>query len=181
MKYQKYNSISDRKEWKSITSKIPTDEINEIWEKQYPLKVCEIKFLATLLEYNQSNIGEKFSYYKSLSPNIQKGREYYHDNNHEYFLITKYGYFYIDYVNKDRMKAVEFNGDVFHGNPEMFLKDDRPNPYDKSKTAEDIWKYDEIKMKAIREHGFDALIIWEKDYRENKEREIKKINEFVYG
>jgi hypothetical protein len=422
MKYQKYNSISDRKEWKNITSKIPTDEINQIWGTLYPLKVSEIKFLATLIEYDQKDISNKFLYYRSLSPNIQKGnslenyilkygetigrdkyqtknknssntldrlierhgveigkskhekfregrrnpkklmikkygedegikrynnycernrgnhslerklemypeeeahfrynnfiesarkrytlegcieiygvvegtekyrdkiqklhfgaselgfkekygseykeilrkskdntsldsfiirygeiegtlkykdhcdgisyrnslqyyidqfgkelgkskflekrsntyckfgvspisqelfegirhegREYYHNINHEYFLITKYGYFYIDYVNKDKMKAVEFNGDVFHANPEMFLKDDRPNPYDKTKTSEDIWKYDEIKINAMKEHGFDVLVIWEKDYRENKQKEINRVNEFIYG
>lgn len=97
-----------------------------------------------------------------------EGREYYAELNHEYFLITKCGYFYIDYVNKDRMKAVEFNGDMFHANPKIFKKDDRPNPFDKSKTSEDIWKYEEIKMKAIREAGFEILVIWEKDYIQNK-------------
>lgn len=83
MKFEKFKYISQRKEWKSLTSKEPTIEICDIWEK-YTLKPSEIKFLATLLEYDQVGITDKFNYYRTLTPGKQKA------NNLDMYIL-KYG------------------------------------------------------------------------------------------
>jgi uncharacterized protein YheU (UPF0270 family) len=110
-----------------------------------------------------------------------EGREYYADLNHEYLIITPDGCFYIDYVNKDNMKAVEFNGDCFHANPEIYSESDRPNPFDVDKTSRDIWELDRKKLDVIKGKGFDVLVVWEKDYRHDKKSVIEQINQFIYG
>jgi hypothetical protein len=79
------------------------------------------------------------------------------------------------------MKAIEFNGDCFHANPEIFNGCDRPNPFRKDLTSEDIWEFDKIKNDVIMNRGFDLMIVWEKDYRENRGKIIEEVNKFIYG
>lgn len=74
-------------------------------------------------------------------------------------------------------KIIEFNGDYWHCNPKIY----KENFYNKSKhkTAKEIWKYDNQKIKLARKQGFDVLVIWESDYRNNKENIINKCYEFL--
>ena len=81
----------------------------------------------------------------------------------------------------DRKKIIEFNGDIFHGNPSIFSKDDKPNPFDKKITCEDMWRNDKRKIDFIKEEGFEVLTIWENDYRLNKNEIIEKCKKFLYG
>lgn len=46
-------------------------------------------------------------------------------------------------------------------------------------TAEDIWKYDEIKNSEIINVGYDIIIIWESEYNKDKEQVIKNTIEFI--
>ncbi len=46
-------------------------------------------------------------------------------------------------------------------------------------TSKNIWEHDELKKKIAEKNGFSILQIWENDYRNNKEIELKKILEFL--
>ena len=63
--------------------------------------------------------------------------------------------------------VIEFNGDVFHGNPEMFYWFDKPNPFTND-TAEVLWKKDEDKSDYLSSIGYYVIFVWEKDYKKNK-------------
>lgn len=110
--------------------------------------------------------------------------EYFATKNKEYSVYcesTKKIYFY-DFVNTKLKKCIEFNGDCFHANPIMYKEYDTPNPYIKTLTSKDIWKYDNDKIKCIKElRGFEVLIIWESDYDNNPADIVKKCEEFLYG
>jgi hypothetical protein len=106
---------------------------------------------------------------------------YYAKKNKEFGRYSENGYYFYDYVDLNRKKIIEFNGDIFHGNPFIFKKEDRPNPFDKKITCEDIWKYDEKKINFIKNEGFEVLTIWERDYRINKDEIVKKCKKFLYG
>jgi very-short-patch-repair endonuclease len=45
--------------------------------------------------------------------------------------------------------------------------------------AKDIWKYDKIKNDSILNLGFDVLVIWEKDYKTNKQLVIQQCIDFI--
>jgi hypothetical protein len=74
-------------------------------------------------------------------------------------------------------KVIEFNGDYWHCNPLIYKEDF----FNKSKQmfAKDIWKYDKIKNDSILNLGFDVLVIWEKDYKTNKQLVIQQCIDFI--
>lgn len=117
---------------------------------------------------------------KKLSDDI-----YYATKNKEYSVYDKNNqriYFY-DFVDVKSKKCIEFNGDHFHGNPELYKEDECPNPFKKDLTCREIWEHDYNKNRCIEaERDFEVLVVWEKDYRENPENIIQKCREFLnYG
>jgi very-short-patch-repair endonuclease len=46
-------------------------------------------------------------------------------------------------------------------------------------SQKDIWKYDKKKIKLIENMGYEILIIWEKEYKQNKEKTIQKCIDFI--
>lgn len=56
--------------------------------------------------------------------------------------------------------------------PKSFIKD-------KNKRAENIWEYDRIKLETVQNQGYKVLIIWEYNYKQNKEEVINKCIEFL--
>ena len=74
-------------------------------------------------------------------------------------------------------KLIEFNGDYWHANPNLY----GPKSFIKAKNkrAEDIWKYDKIKIQTAIDQGYQVLTIWEYDYHQNKEEVINRCIEFL--
>lgn len=104
---------------------------------------------------------------------------FYGSKNHEY-CIRKNGTNYIyDFTDLEHNKIIEFQGDIYHGNPELFTENEHPNPFHKNKSCKDLWEYDKKKSDVAVENGFDILHIWEKDYRENKKDIINKCLYFI--
>ena len=50
----------------------------------------------------------------------------------------------------------------------------------KKLTCEEIWEYDKIKHECIISKGLDILVIWEKDYKLDKNSIIEKCEKFIY-
>ena len=46
-------------------------------------------------------------------------------------------------------------------------------------TAKEKWKKDLTKINYAKENGFEIMVIWESDYKANKNREIQKCIEFL--
>ena len=74
-------------------------------------------------------------------------------------------------------KIIEFNGDYWHMNPDMY-DSDFINSYT-NLSAEEKWNFDEIKLECAIQNGYDVLTIWEQEYKENKEVTIQKCIEFL--
>ena len=88
-------------------------------------------------------------------------------------------YVYYDFVVPELKICIEFNGDHFHANPKLFSENDHPNPFNKNISSLDIWDRDKLKNDKIISEGFDLFIIWEYDYRNNKEFELNRIFSFI--
>lgn len=100
--------------------------------------------------------------------------------NKEYFISLKGGEFYqYDFVDRNKMKIIEFNGDCYHANPIKYNENDKPNPFRQNLTASDIWAKDKRKTEVAIENGFQLLTIWESEYKKNKELTIKKCLDFL--
>lgn len=98
-------------------------------------------------------------------------------HNKEFFIFDNNRLYFYDFKYKN--KIIEFNGDMFHANPKIYDENSFPNPYNKKLNAKTIWKFDDIKLNAIKKLQYDVLIIWEKDYKENKEKEFRKCMQFL--
>lgn len=85
----------------------------------------------------------------------------------EYFINTKYGTFFVDFVIRSKKIAVEYNGVFWHPRADLEWR----NPMVDEQVA--ILK-DEIKEKAIIEHGFKLIKVWSDS---DLELEINKIVE----
>jgi hypothetical protein len=83
--------------------------------------------------------------------------------------------FSYDFVYKK--KIIEFNGDYWHCNP-IFYK---PEYFNKSIqcTAEEKWKLDEIKKQSAESHGYDVLVIWENEWKNDSVSTIERCIKFL--
>lgn len=76
----------------------------------------------------------------------------------QYRLSTKF----YDFTDTKQMKIIEFNGDLWHANPE-FYDDEFVDPY--GRTAIEIWENDAYKQEIAKNAGFNIYYVWEYDYR----------------
>lgn len=80
----------------------------------------------------------------------------------------------LDCYFKDFNIDIEFNGDVFHGNPRLFKENDKCNPFEPDLTVGEMWKSDENRKNQLKKyHDIDILVIWEYDYCKNEEWAIE--------
>ena len=95
--------------------------------------------------------------------------------NYELLLENKSKFYKYDFCIPELKFIIEFNGDVFHGNPQLFNESDCPNPYDKTLTAKQMWLNDKEKKDLAESKGFDVMVIWERDYRNDPETTVNNI------
>jgi hypothetical protein len=93
------------------------------------------------------------------------------------------GYYFYDFTDNKNKKIIEYNGDMYHGNPSFYLESDFPHPFRKEIEAKEIWEKDALKIKCANDNGYEVLIIWDSEYRskgiENKDALIKKCLNFL--
>jgi len=91
-------------------------------------------------------------------------------------LLEKIGGFYkYDFCIPELKFIIEFNGDIFHGNPQLFNESDCPNPFDRTLTAKQMWSNDKEKIDLAKSKGFEVMVIWERDYRNDPEAIMNSI------
>lgn len=84
------------------------------------------------------------------------------------FVLEKDDSFYLlDFYCPEFNFIIEFDGDIFHGNPKYFTEDDTPNPYNKKLSCKEIWKKDFQKTNYILSKGFRLLRLWESTFVNN--------------
>ena len=89
--------------------------------------------------------------------------------------------FKYDYVDRDSKFCIEFNGDLWHGNPKIYSPDDIPklrtSDINSRKTAKELWLQDEYKNNFLRDKGYHVVVVWESDFTSDKDTVIK----YLYG
>lgn len=80
----------------------------------------------------------------------------------------------VDFLSNN--KIIEFFGDYWHGNPNMYSSSDRI----RKKLVKDVWEHDKRKISDLIESGYKVLVIWESDYCNDPENVLKLCKEFIY-
>lgn len=74
-------------------------------------------------------------------------------------------------------KIIEYNGDFWHCNPKLY-NSEYFNPRVKLSAA-DIWIKDKAKIDFAIEQGYEVFVIWEQDYKKDKQGTIDKCIKFL--
>ena len=82
-----------------------------------------------------------------------------------------------DLTNPKTMRIIEFNGDFWHMNPDIYKPDDVNRCF--KLTAKEKWEIDRLKIEAAKKRGYEVLVIWENDYNKNHDEIIKICKEFI--
>lgn len=151
-----------------IEGKIKYDERNEKWLKS--------------LHGN----GNLKSGYSEISQDLFRNVETRRPGNYKFFTKNRemvVGSASLDFVDLDTKKVIEFNGDIFHANPSIYKSTDNPNPFIKDKSSQFIWDRDYSRNEKIESLGYKIFIVWESDYKNNKEQIILDCINFLdsYG
>lgn len=127
-------------------------------------KISQNLFFDILKKYNKKDSEHVFFWLK----------------NKEFSLKDKSIFLY-DFTDMKTKKIIEYNGDQYHANPNIYDADDFPHPYHKTHNycASKIWEKDEIKKQLAIENGFEILVIWDSDYRKTPELVLEKCIEFL--
>jgi G:T-mismatch repair DNA endonuclease (very short patch repair protein) len=86
-------------------------------------------------------------------------------------------YYVYDIVYQN--KIIEYNGDFWHANPKKYKRCDVLRLPNNTTTAEKIWKKDQGKIQFAQDQGYEVLIVWESDFKENKEEVLTKCIQFL--
>lgn len=78
-----------------------------------------------------------------------------------------------DYGNVSEKKLIEFYGTYWHADPRFY--DSHTMFLQKKQTAAQIWARDQAKRTFATNKGFCVYIIWEHDWRKNKQQTIENI------
>ncbi len=125
--------------------------------------------------FGRSKIADEL--FSLLSLQFTQCKQYYGDNEFGVYCKPLEKYTKFDYVNFDANICIEYHGDHYHGNPRIY----RPTDLLKGKgcthiMAKDKWLEDETKQNYLfNERGIDVIIIWDSDYRNNKQETIDKL------
>lgn len=78
-----------------------------------------------------------------------------------------------DYGNISEKKLIEFYGTYWHADPRFY--DSHTMLLQKNQTAKQIWARDQAKRTFATNNGFYVYVIWEHDWRKNKQQTIENI------
>ncbi len=181
-----YGEDEGRKRWKSyienqkysqshegLTKNHGEEKASEIINFRSKLnELCIGKFLETgnhkYLKNNFSKSSQKlfWNIYNRLPIHL-KEKCYFKELNHEFVLVlngNKNCYLY-DFVISNINLCIEFNGDIWHANPNTYNSND--NIFEKK--AHEIWEKDERKIKLLKENrNIDTITIWESEWKKDK-------------
>jgi hypothetical protein len=109
---------------------------------------------------------------------------YYATKNMEFgkYLKSLGKYVKLDYFINELNLCIEFNGDLYHANPEIYSANDKAFFFNKKLKAIDIWKNDLERYKTLNEeHNITTIVIWESDYNLNKTQIINNLKEKIWN
>jgi hypothetical protein len=120
--------------------------------------------------------------FDNLSENFDKLTLYYGENEWYSYDRENKRYYLIDFFIKEKNIGIEFNGDIWHANPIKYKPNDKPFPFQRNLTAQDIWKKDKVKNDFLKTKLTKLIIIWESDlYKDGIDLTVEKILKEIYG
>lgn len=173
---QKKGADSVKKKYTEQERKEFNCRCTEYWQKRHGDNWKEeyVKFLQSVKQTGfRSKIADDFC--ETLASHFNGDSLYFGDTEYAMQLGDK-GFIKIDFTNTTRNFCVEFHGDYWHANPELYEENEMISyPNSVAKKAGDIWVLDSTRADHIREKGFKLFVVWESEYKTDKIGTIKKL------
>ena len=140
-----------------------------------------VKFYSNTSFYSKISQDLFWFIYNNLLNDEEKIKTYFAELNKEYCLFSKDGIKMYDFVCSKLNLCIEFHGDHYHGNPKIYA----PNDFMKGKgqtriKAKQKWLLDDIRKEEIEKNrGYEYIVVWELDYRNNKDDVLSRIREKI--
>ena len=169
----KYGETEGRKKWEQRQKK---------WMDTLDSKSDEekLEILRKKVFFNKvySEISQKLFFEILDSDNtINKEKIYFAKHNGEKELCINNTFIKPDlYYNG---KIIEFFGNYWHANPKFYEPDKKIRRGSKNYTAESIIKIDRWRNSLIEKNGYNLLIIWEDEYKLNRNKVISECVNFL--
>lgn len=114
-----------------------------------------------------------------LLPTADHDNIFFEAKNHEYFFAQQgYKTIFVDFYDISKKKIIEFLGDYWHGNPEIYTPDFINNQT--KLTAKELYEKTLERNSLLEKiHGCKVLMIWENDLLKDKDAIIKKCLQFL--
>lgn len=107
---------------------------------------------------------------------------FYATKNKEYKINKSLsGYWLYDFTDVKKRKIIEFQGDRYHANPNIYEEHDTPHPFQKNKKSIDIWNDDKMKRIDAENHNFSVFYVWELDFKRDKNGILESCLKFLNG
>jgi len=113
----------------------------------------------------------------ALSDELQQKIKFAELNEECKFVTNIDSYIQVDF--KCGNKIIEFNGDFWHANPKQYKKNEILTHPNNHVIAEELWDNDKKRIDWLESHGYEVLIIWESDYKKDKEQIINICINFI--
>ena len=108
-----------------------------------------------------------------------KKKCYFSELNKEFVFGDKNGYFKYDFVNSEFKKIIEYNGKNFHPHPLQNENETKWCAFHPLLSVKEARENENKKIKSARNRGFSILIVWDYEYRKNKDEIIKRCFDFI--
>ena len=150
-------------------------------KQKYDERIRNISKTSYFKKYNQTNKNNWSKISQELFWELHKrvnkiyNQIYFAELNHEYGCETNKNF---DFVIIDNKKIIEFNGDQWHANPQIYEESEIPLKF-LNKTAKECWDEDEKKIEKAKNNGYTVKIVWESEYIKNKERIVLECLDFI--
>ncbi len=89
---------------------------------------------------------------------------------------AKKSWFFPDILFEKDGIIIEFYGNFWHANPLMYKENDILH---NNLIAKDIWEKDEKRIKSLSDMGYKVLVVFEKEYKEDKQLVLKRIEQML--
>lgn len=158
----------------NLINKYGQDEARKRFSKYVEEVVTSTTFYSEISQELFWELYDRFSLFHDGIFFAELNKEYYLTKKDESEQETLF--FVYDFTIVDKNKIIEFNGDFWHANPAIYKSDELVY---NNKKASDVWEFDQKKQELAKEKGFDLMVIWEKDYRDDKQQTILQCEEWL--
>lgn len=169
---------------KPNSGRFTTEKVKALNDEEYELYCQERKRAANIWHERLNNDEElKHSHYSKVFKNSKIG--YISKGQREIFELLKDDGFLLecvvdgfkcDIVNIEKKIVIEFYGDFWHANPRIYKPDDWVKLI--GMYAHEKWHKDRCRNFGLRRLGYHIIIIWEKEWNNDREKVFQKIKTF---